>query len=165
MPTTQPSGSPHAGDGVAVVGSPPCSSFSQLQSLSKDSERKRSMLKQGIQHLEFCCKVYRYQIEKGRWFVHEHLAGAWSWKLPCVQTIADYSGVGIETMHQCRYGQTIEGVPVMKPTKWMSNCAPILKRLDKKCGREHEHRQLIGGIAKHTEQYTPQIVHAILKGL
>ena len=34
------------------------------------------------EHVRFCIKIYRMQMEAGRMFMHEHPTGASSWKLP-----------------------------------------------------------------------------------
>ena len=148
-----------------VLGSPPCAPFSLIQSLNKDSKRKREALEKGLAHLRFCCQVYEWCCWHGVFFLHEHPATAWSWKLPEVQALLTLPDVSTVKMHQCRYGQTVKGKPVFKPTIWMGNCRQILQKLDKQCDRSHEHQQLIGGLAKHAERYTPQMVKCILSGL
>ena len=79
--------------------------------------------------------------------------------------LRDTEGVEEETMHQWRYRQALDVEPVLKPTKRFSNCREILDQLTLKCDGSHLHRRLLGGIAKHTEVYTPQAVRAALHGI
>ena len=40
---------------LLLCGSPRCEAFSELQNLSKDSERWRTLVREGMQHLTFVC--------------------------------------------------------------------------------------------------------------
>ena len=71
-----------------VVGSPMCAAFSTLAAMQdKSSAAYKAKLREGLEHLTFCCAVYRWQHDGGRFFLHEHPHGAWSWKLPMMQAI------------------------------------------------------------------------------
>ena len=63
---------------LVLIGSPPCTAFSQLQALIPDSQRKERQLAEGIQHMRFMCRLYRKQVDAGRLFLHENPAGATS---------------------------------------------------------------------------------------
>ena len=67
---------------LVLIGSPPCTAFSQLQSLSPASDRKEITLQEGIEHMRFVVTLYEKQVEAGRVFVHENPARAKSWALP-----------------------------------------------------------------------------------
>ena len=63
-----------------VIGSPMCTMFSQLQALNKKWNEKRAeeyeaRLRKAEAHMRFAVKMYRIQLEGGRYFVHEHPAG------------------------------------------------------------------------------------------
>ena len=78
--------------------------------------------------------------------------------------------VGCITSDMCQFGMQQlgdDGVmkAVMKPTKWLSNSPFILNKLSRRCDREHEHQQLIGGRAKAAQVYPTQLCTSILKGL
>ena len=62
--------------------------------------------KEGLDHLIFCCRLYKYQVKHGRHFLHEHPASAASWKADCVQEIMTMPGVGVTVGDQCEYGLT-----------------------------------------------------------
>ena len=61
---------------LAVIGSPPCTPFSQLQNLNPDTPDSRRKWKEGVEHMKFVIRLYRKQIDGGRAFLHEHLAHA-----------------------------------------------------------------------------------------
>ena len=56
---------------LAVIGSPPCTPFSPLQTLSPPSEAKRAKWQEGVRHMEFVVKLYCKQVEAGRVYVHD----------------------------------------------------------------------------------------------
>ena len=71
-----------------IVGSPPCTPFSQLQGLNKKRRDPKIVAKEfraGRAHMRFCLEVYRMQMKANRHFVHEHPAGSTAWRLPEVQ--------------------------------------------------------------------------------
>ena len=121
-----------------VLGSPPCAPFSLIPNLNKDSKRKREALERGLAHLRLYCQVYEWCCWHGVFFLREHPASAWSWKLREVQALLTLPDVSTVKMHQCRYGQAVKGKLVYKPTIWMGNCRQILQKLDKQCDRSHD---------------------------
>jgi len=149
-----------------VVGSPPCSAFSTLQNLNDtSSEKYQETLRQGRSHLAFAMKTYQQRHSVGKLFLHEHPDGAWSWDEPEVRAVRNLEGVFEVVGDQCMFGQTSDGAPARKRTRWLTNCWEIAELLMVKCDGSHVHQQLIGGRAKATERYTPKLIRAILKGL
>ena len=61
---------------LVLIGSPPCVAFSQLQSLSPDSDNKAKQLAEGIRHMKFVVRPYKKQIDAGRLLIHENPAHA-----------------------------------------------------------------------------------------
>ena len=55
-------------------------------------------------HLQLCTKLYAIQIQQGRYFLHEHPAGATSWNEKCIQGILGRHGVILVKADQCQYG-------------------------------------------------------------
>ena len=63
-----------------IIGSPPCTMFSQLQALNPAMKgnneeavsRFREELGKARRHIVFCCSLYEYQIKQGAHFIHEH---------------------------------------------------------------------------------------------
>lgn len=73
---------------LVLIGSPPCTAFSQLQALIPDSERKAKQLAEGIKHMQFMCLPYQKQVNEGSLLINENPVGATSWTLPCVMRMA-----------------------------------------------------------------------------
>ena len=62
-----------------VVGSPPCTPFSQIQNINKRRRSPEIIKKEfeaGRRHILFCLKVYEIQLQSGRHFIHEHPKGS-----------------------------------------------------------------------------------------
>ena len=112
---------------TVLIGSPPCTPFSQLQSLNPRTEKSERKLKEGIEHMKFVVKLYKKQVDEGRVFLHEQPAHAKSWMIPEVKRMMMESGVTVVEADQCMYGLRTRGkhtnteVPAKKPTKFMTN--------------------------------------------
>ena len=68
-----------------VIGSPPCTAFSQLQGLNnfkRDPQVVKKELAEACAHIIFCFEMYEIQRKAGRFFMHEHPSSARSWKRP-----------------------------------------------------------------------------------
>ena len=79
-----------------IVGSPPCTPFSQLQGLNKarrDPKIVEKELRAGKADIKFCLEVYTMQMKAGRHFVHEHPLGSTAWKMPEVLRFILENGV------------------------------------------------------------------------
>ena len=64
-----------------IVGSPPCTAFSQLQAINyakMDPEKVAARIREGKKHLHFVISLYKLQLDNKRHFLHEHPAGATS---------------------------------------------------------------------------------------
>ena len=82
---------------LMLIGSPMCTAFSNLQNTNKarrDPEVLRAELGRARVHLQWCCKLYRKQLESDAYFLHEHPAYATSWKTPEVMEVLATKGVG-----------------------------------------------------------------------
>ena len=163
-----------------LIGSPPCTYFSMLQELNvavhghkpewkaKFEEAKRK----AITHIEFCCSLYKFQIQQGRHFLHEHPWSARSWALPCVQRLLDHPSVELTQAHMCRFRMTThvdtkngERGLVKKPTGFMSSSRFINRELDQKCEGGHAHIPLVGGRAAGAQVYPQDLCESICKGV
>ena len=68
-----------------IIGSPPCTPFSQLQELSRARRDPKAMKKElddAKGHIRFCMELYRTQLRARRHFVHEHPETSKAWKMP-----------------------------------------------------------------------------------
>ena len=88
-----------------------------------------------------------------------------------MQKLLRHPSVQATKCHQCRYGAVCETGsgeprPVLKPTRFMSNSTPMLRRLSKLCNGDHEHAHLVG--KRKTEKaafYPLPLLKAILQGM
>ena len=110
-------------------------------------------------HVEFCCKLYEYQLKRGAHFVHEHPWGARSWDMECVTKLIHNEDVMIAMVDQCRFGLETSGEdgstgPARKRTGFMSSSWTVIEELDGACNGLHKrHNHLIDGRAKGAEVY------------
>ena len=153
-----------------VIGSPCCTAFSQLQQLNPDTAEKRRKWKEGCRHIRFMTQIYAYQMEAGRWFLHEHPAQATSWGRREVMELQQANGIITCTADQCMYGlQTTvrekELAPARKRTKFMTNSVCLADELRRKCDRSHLHQHLVGGRAEAAAKYPRELCRAICNGL
>ena len=85
-------------------------------------------MEQAKRHVEFCAKVYQFQINNGRNFLHEHPYLATSWGLSCTEKLMAREDVTRTLVHMCQFGMTSHvggkgsGLgPVLKPTGFTTN--------------------------------------------
>ena len=96
----------HAEKPFFIIGSPPCTMFSQRQALNPavrghDEEAVRQFreeLGKARRHIEFCCSLYEFQMKRGAHFIHEHPWGAKSWNLECMRRLTHHDKVMIATV-------------------------------------------------------------------
>ena len=64
---------------------------------SEHDDHKRLAWKRvrAIKPVEFCYALYKFQIQQGRRFLHEHVWTPRSWKSPCVADLRRHSAVDI----------------------------------------------------------------------
>ena len=120
--------------------------------------------------MKFCTELYQLQLEGGRYFLHEHPLTAASWNLGVMRKLLAHPEVGYVTADMCQFGMQQESkngeiLPIMKPTRWLSNSPYILNILSRRCARDHHHQVLIGGRAQQAQVYPEALCCCILKGL
>ena len=161
-----------------VVGSPPCATFSTLRFLNKlPEERRQREMRKAIEHVNFCMAVYRWQIDNGRFFAHEHPWSASSWKLRSVVALRRHEAVRLVRCDHCVFGLTTWGkdsqgtrreLPARKRSGWLTNLPELAERLEAaQCDGKHEHAPMIGDgdSVSRTERYPDKLVQCILKAL
>lgn len=123
-----------------VLGCPPCGPFSVLQNLNRgkvDQQRWEEQLADAKEHLRFCCSVYKKQVSRNKFFIHEHPDRATSWDEECIQEVLQLDGVERIRGDMCRHGMVGEdefgGGAVKKPTGFMLNSKEISKELALLC--------------------------------
>jgi hypothetical protein len=158
-----------------IIGSPPCTDFSALNvglnHPKMENEEVRRRLVQAHLLLNFALDVYRWQMSRGKYFLHEHPNSATSWKSPAMQDLLTQKSVCTTTADACRFGMTAldhngaQG-PVKKPTRWASNAPLVLEELGLRCeGRHPRHVRLLGGRAAQAAIYPPELIAAIISGI
>ena len=87
---------------LVLIGSPPCTPFSQPQTLNPKTEKSERKLKEGIEHMRFLVKLYKKQVDQGRVFLHEQPAHAKSWIIPEIkEMMADIGVTVVEQISAC----------------------------------------------------------------
>ena len=161
-----------------LIGSPMCTAFSAWQHINRTKRPadvcERELIA-GRVHLAWCCKLYKAQIARGAFFLHEHPGCATSWREDCVREVLALKGVARVVADQCQLGQETEGGdPIRKPTGFMSNSPCILGHLDRKCnGRRGlcsrpkggEHQLCNGKVARRAAIFQRELCEAILRGI
>ena len=160
-----------------IIGTPMCTQFCAWQNLvnAKRDPAVTKRLVNAAMHLEFCCKVCRHQISEQRYFLHEHPQSARSWQERCITDILKMDDVGKVTCDQCQFGATTtDGLPLKKPTSFMSNAPELLKALELRCrGRIGDCSRKGGGQhgicsgldAQRAALFTVKLCRTILDGL
>ena len=73
-----------------------------LRRLSR--ERIAAIIGQCMKHVRSVFRLYELQRKNGRWFLHEHPWGAWSWLVDFVQDMASKEDVSVVEGHMCPHG-------------------------------------------------------------
>ena len=163
-----------------IIGSPPCTMFSNLQEMNKHVHRHdEAWLKafeerkqEAVMHLRFCAILYNYQLRHGYHFLHEHPWSAKSWMIPEIQELLQKPNVELVETHLCRFGmqshwESKEGDKGLakKPTGFMTSAPRVAEKLAKRCTGGHEHVHLMGGRAAAAQIYPDPLCHAIAEGV
>ena len=157
-----------------LIGSPPFTFFSLwnqgLNHRKMDPARVEELRREAIKHLHSVIGLYRLQVDAGRHFLHEHPAGASSWKDPRMERLMEHPKISSVVSDQCEYGLLTPNddglpTPAKKPTRWMSSSPHMLKCLSQRCRGNHVHQHLIGGRAKAAQDYSPELMGEILRGM
>ena len=163
-----------------LIGSPPSTYFSVLHELNKvvhgnkpgwqewfDRETEKA-----IKHVEFCCALYKFQIQNGRHFLHEHPWTARSWKMRCVDELIKHPAVNIYQGHMCQFRMMShvdrpggEMGLVKKPTGFMTSSKHITSEPYKRCDGGHAHVSLMSGRAAAAQVYPDMLCEAICRGV
>ena len=156
-----------------VIGSPPCTPFSQwnigMNYRKMPKSKVDAAIAEGRTHLSFMASIYRRQIINGKFFLHEHPAGAASWKEPSIAALMKLPCVFAVASHQCMFGlMTPSGdghALAMKPTRFMTNSPQMIQCLSRTCDKSHTHQPLSGGRCAEAAFYPLPLVRAILEGM
>ena len=119
-------------------------------------------------------ELYKLQMDDGRYFLHEHLASAFSWAEPEVQRIEQMIGVRVAIGDQSQYeAADRDGAPIQKAATFMANSSHNADALSQHCSCKQgwcsrpacgKHVVCSGERAKMAAIYTFAFCKAILKG-
>ena len=159
-------------DPDVVLVCPPCGPFSILQELNYGKmNQQQAMLKlgEGIEHLRFAMKVLKWQYNRGKLGIFEHPSTSRAWQEQEVEEIWQMPGVQRVRADQCEYGLAVpdhRGVrhPNKKPTDFMVNGKNLARWLSKRCSKQHQHKELMGGLAIKAQEYPKALCQAMIKG-
>ena len=135
-----------------------------------DPVHVEELRKEAVRHVRFVISLYKIQFDGGRHFLHEHPETATSWADPSMTKLLNEKRVSTTVSDQCEYGLLTPGpngepMAANKPTKWMSSSPHMLKRLSKRCSKDHIHQQLVGGRAKPADNYPLELITEMLRGM
>ena len=126
-------------------------------------------------HLAFCAKLDEEQHRHGRYFLHEHLAGATSWGEASIKKVMNMCGVDQVILHQCQVGQDDgKGNSLKKQSRLISDPQHMLQQLDRRCAggggacsrpEGGRHGLCNGMAARRAATYPFKMCRAILAGL
>ena len=128
-----------------LVGSPMCTAWctwQRLNQLRRSPEICRRERVKARLHLDFVMELYKEQVAGGRFFLHEHPDSAGSWEEACCKEVLELPDVSRVVADQCQYDNRVtfglqKGMPVKKPTGFMSNAPELLEKLRARCLGRH----------------------------
>ena len=157
-----------------LIGSPMCAHWSSIMNLNyakMSKEKKEELLEKARVHLRFVCQLYKLQHREGRYYLHEHPAGAKSWQEECVRKVRIFTGGEVLLIDQCEYGlmTNAEGggqLPARKRTAFLTNCPAMALTLSKRCSGRHRHQQLISaGRTRKAQVYPYELCRAVVEAV
>ena len=92
---------------LLLIGSPMCIVFSTMNFVNHSKmspEEVQTRYAYARRHLEFSTRLYKMQIDAGKYFLHEHPHVATSWQEQCIRRIIGQHGVVKVVGDQCMYG-------------------------------------------------------------
>ena len=108
-------------------------------------------------------------MQNGRYFIHEHPMTATSWKVDCIDELAQSPMVVKAKTHMCAFGMMSKDAngegPVLKPTIFMTNSIEAQKALEKKCPGHSRHVHLMEGRAAAAQVYPKALCRAICEAI
>ena len=130
--------------------SPPCTSFSCLQTLNlgkMDEQLWQAKCAEGRMLLHFSLKIAEKQHAAGRMFVLEHPQRATSWQDKEMKKMMSKPGVMMATFDQCRFNlrSKVHHDLHKKSTCLMTNSAAVHEAFDQmRCTGDHTHVEITG---------------------
>ena len=151
-----------------LVASPPCTLFSILQNWNPKPNSEA--YEKAVNMIELAVDMCIAQHKAGRKFVFEHPASATSWKLPCLQKLANLKGMYSADFDMCAFGQTVtksngETGLAKKRTRIYTNNGAIHGLVDRQCSKYHDHIILVNSLTKQAAIYPQALCDAFIDGI
>ena len=112
-----------------VMLSPPCTMYSKMQNLNLGKMDPVVHAQRWVDAhcmLDFAMYIAKRQLAAGRFFCHEHPAGACSWKRSSVTEVASNDAVMKVNFDQCRVGlRTPSGSKPLQKTNYFDDQQPL----------------------------------------
>ena len=112
--------------------------FSGLQNLSnskRNEEEFNLKMEFAKKHIKLCLVLYKMQMERGRYLLHEHPNNATSWTMSEVKELAEMPGVLTTGCDMCAYGLKIadeKGEALVEKRTWfLTNSPEVCKRISR----------------------------------
>lgn len=156
--------------------SPPCTMYSSMQNLNlakMDPDVKQKRFNEAHCLLDFAMMIAQRQMQRFKFFCHEHPQKASSWQRHTVQAVAALPGVMSVTFDQCQVGlkTPVSQQPLRKRTTLLTNSPQIVEVFAPlQCQCEVEHAVIQGSeggisLSKHCQIYTPEFVEKLVEGV
>ena len=155
---------------MVVIGSLPQLSESAVKRLKPgDLQRLETG---GLAHLTFCVSVYRWQSEKKRGSLHEHLWHVSSWSSEPMKALYSWADTAVTRCDMCifrnvtwhRTRNRCEKRPSRRQTGWVTKIPELAETLSTTCKSEHVHASETAGRGLTTKRHPPGLA-AILKSI
>ena len=146
----------------------PCNFWTQLLELNPPKDPEGHFLR-GLTLLRFALELAEEQIKHGRHYMLENPAGSKAWKLDEVRRWLTKFEALVVKFDQCQFGLrcALSGLLHMKPTLVATSSQAVASKfLNKRCKRDHQHAQVIGGsrITSPAGRYPVKMASAIVQG-
>ena len=91
-----------------VIGSPPCTAFcawtAKMNVRKMPKDKVAAIIREGQLHLNFMIRLYKRQLARGKYFIHEHPASAVSWDEREMVKLMAYQNMILTQADQYMYG-------------------------------------------------------------
>ena len=156
---------------LCVLVSWPCtlwSLFNENLNYSKQPDALGELRHKELPVVEAGAWACEEQLRQGRIFLGENPVRSRLWRLQCVKDLIGHPDVKSVDGHAGAYGaENTEGMPIIKPLRWISNSETLLENLGNKLSEEQQAycAPVQGKDTKSSGYYCDGLVHAILDGI
>lgn len=103
-----------AEDTYCVIGPPPCALFAMLMELVETqhkgepewAKKRIALLEAAIGYVVWWCMLYRYQLKRGKHFIHGHALLSRSWGLECIKELVHDLRIFVAYGNMCQFDMT-----------------------------------------------------------